>query len=37
LSSGAFVGGTIHQVVVDVSGDPWVDIEKELVAAFARD
>ena len=33
----AFIGGTIHQVVVDVSGDPWVDLEKEVVAAFARD
>jgi arylsulfatase A-like enzyme len=33
----AFVGGTIHKVVVDVAGDPWVDLEKELAAAFARD
>ena len=33
----AFVGGTIHKVIVDVSGDPWVDLEKEAAAAFARD
>ena len=33
----AFVGGTIHEAVVDVSGDAWVDLEKEAVAAFARD
>ena len=33
----AFVGGTIHEAVVDVAGDPWVDLEKEAVAAFARD
>jgi hypothetical protein len=28
---------TIHRAVVDVAGDPWVDLEKEVVAAFARD
>jgi arylsulfatase A-like enzyme len=33
----AFTGGTIHKVVVDVAGDPWVDLEKEAHAAFARD
>ena len=33
----AFVGGTIHKVVVDVSGEPFVDLEKEMAAAFARD
>jgi hypothetical protein len=33
----AFVGGTIHKVIVDVAGDPWVDLEKEVAAAFARD
>jgi arylsulfatase A-like enzyme len=33
----AFAGGTIRQAVVDVAGDPWVDLERELVAAFARD
>ena len=26
----AFTGGTIHQVIVDVAGDPWVDLEKEV-------
>ena len=33
----AFAGGTIHQATVDVAGEPWVDLEKEVVAAFARD
>jgi arylsulfatase len=32
-----FTGGTIHKVIVNVSGDPWVDREKEVRAAFARD
>lgn len=32
-----FTGGTLHKVVVNVSGDPWVDREKEVAAAFARD
>jgi arylsulfatase A-like enzyme len=33
----AFVGGTIHKVIVNVSGEPFVDREKEVAAAFARD
>ena len=33
----AFTGGTIHKVIVNVSGAPFVDIERELVAMFARD
>ncbi|HEY4572281.1 MAG TPA: arylsulfatase [Kribbella sp.] len=33
----AFTGGTLHRVVVNVSGDPWVDLDKEVQAAFARD
>lgn len=33
----AFTGGTIRQVIVDVSGEPYVDLEKEAVAMFARD
>ena len=33
----AFTGGTIRKVVVDVSGDPWTDLQKEAEAAFARD
>jgi arylsulfatase len=33
----AFTGGTIHKVIIDVAGDPWVDLEKEAQAAFARD
>jgi len=33
----AFTGGTIHKVIVNVSGAPFLDVEKELIAAFARD
>ena len=33
----AFRGGTIERVVVDVSGDHFVDHEKEVVAWLARD
>ena len=33
----AFVGGTIHQAIVDVAGEPWIDLESELAGAFARD
>jgi hypothetical protein len=33
----AFTGGTTHKVIVNVAGDPWVDLEKEVQAAFARD
>jgi arylsulfatase len=29
--------GTVHRVVVDVSGEPFVDIEREAVALFARE
>ena len=32
-----FTGGTIAKVVVDVSGTPYVDRERELALAFARD
>ena len=32
-----FTGGTITKVVVDVSGVPYVDRERELAVAFARD
>jgi arylsulfatase A-like enzyme len=32
-----FTGGTIHKVIVNVSGAPFVDLEKEFVAMFARD
>lgn len=30
-------GGTIHKVVVDLSGDHYVDLEHEAMAAFKRD
>ena len=32
-----FVGGTIHQAAIDVSGTPFVDLAMEARAAFARD
>jgi len=32
-----FVGGTLHKVIVNVSGEPFRDREKEVAAAFARD
>jgi arylsulfatase len=32
-----FTGGTIAKVVVDVSGDPYLDVERELAKAFAKD
>jgi arylsulfatase len=33
----AFTGGTINRVVVDVSGEPYVDLEREAVAMMARE
>ena len=33
----AFVGGVIKQVVVDVSGEPFMDLEHEATMAFMRD
>jgi arylsulfatase len=33
----AFAGGTIKQVFVDVSGEPFVDLEREAVAMMARE
>lgn len=32
-----FTGGRIRDVTVDVSGEPYIDVERELAAAFARD
>jgi arylsulfatase len=32
-----FTGGTIRQVIVDVSGAPFVDIEKEALAMMRRE
>ena len=34
--AGAFTGGTINRVAVDVSGEPYVDLEREAVAMMAR-
>jgi arylsulfatase len=33
----AFVGGTIAKAVIDVSGEPFVDLAQEAKMAFARD
>jgi arylsulfatase A-like enzyme len=33
----AFVGGTIHKAIIDVSGEPFVDLAEEARLAFARD
>ncbi|MEW1635892.1 arylsulfatase [Streptomyces sp. NPDC093801] len=33
----AFLGGTIRNVVVDVSGEAFADMEKELIGMFHRD
>jgi arylsulfatase A-like enzyme len=33
----AFAGGTIHKAVIDVSGEPFVDLAEEARMAFARD
>jgi Sulfatase len=33
----AFVGGTIERAVIDVSGEPFVDLANEAAMAFARD
>ncbi|MUM16052.1 arylsulfatase [Mycobacterium sp. CBMA271] len=33
----AFTGGTIAQVVVDISGEPYENLERKLAIAFAKD
>ncbi|MCW2525133.1 MAG: putative arylsulfatase, N-terminal, partial [Frankiales bacterium] len=33
----AFTGGTIERAIVDVSGEPFVDLAQEAAMAFARD
>jgi arylsulfatase len=33
----AFSGGAIARVTVDLSGRPYLDVEKELALAFSRD
>jgi arylsulfatase len=32
-----FAGGTIHRVAVDVSGEPYVDLERAAAAMIARE
>jgi arylsulfatase A-like enzyme len=36
-SPNPFTGGTLHQVILDRSGDPFTNMERHLQAAFARD
>ncbi len=33
----AFTGGTIKEAIVDVSGEPFIDLEKEAIAIMARE
>ncbi len=33
----AFTGRTVHRVVIDVSGDAYVDLEREAVAMLSRE
>jgi hypothetical protein len=33
----SFTGGTINRVAIDVSGEPYVDLEREAVAMMARE
>jgi hypothetical protein len=33
----AFVGGTIKRVAIDVSGEPYLDLEREAVAMMSRE
>jgi len=33
----AFTGGTIKKVIVDVSGEAYIDLEMEALAAMKRD
>ena len=33
----AFAGGTINRVAIDVSGEPYVDLEREAVAMMSRE
>jgi hypothetical protein len=33
----AFAGGTIEKAMIDVSGEPFVDLVNEARMAFARD
>jgi arylsulfatase len=32
-----FTGGTIAKAIVDVSGEPFIDLEKEAIAMMARE
>ena len=32
-----FTGGTVAKAIVDVSGEPFIDLEKEAIAMMARE
>ena len=32
-----FTGGTIHRVAVDVSGEPYIDLEREAAGMLMRE
>ncbi len=32
-----FTGGTINRVVIDVSGEPYLDLERQAAAMLARE
>jgi arylsulfatase len=32
-----FTGGTLHRVAVDVSGEPYLDLEREAAAMLSRE
>jgi arylsulfatase len=33
----AFTGGTLHRVAIDVSGEPYLNLEREAAAMLARE
>jgi hypothetical protein len=33
----AFTGGTVHRIAVDVSGEPYIDLEREAATMLARE
>jgi len=37
VRAGLGAGGTIHRAVVDVSGEPFIDLAAEVRLAFMRD
>ena len=37
VSPWAFTGGTLHRLAIDVSGEPYVDLEREAAAMISRE